>query len=281
MKAFSKTTLTLYLSLTVGLTALVETAQAQNLTTFRDSLADGGEGPLMVVLPAGRFSMGCLSNDSDCSHNYNDQPVHDVTLPSFAMAVYEVSFDEYERYTQAMGIRPPHDSRWGRGNRPVINVHWVSARRYAEWLSEQTGRSYRLPTEAEWEYAARAGTTTKYSWGNRASPEQANYNGNGNDGWQYTAPVGSFPANRFGLHDMHGNLMEWTLDCWHDSYDGAPTNGQAWEVANGGDCDVRVMRGGSWLYGPRAMVVHARASQRVDGSRGTFSTGFRLVQDLP
>ena len=244
--------------------------------TFRDPLTDGGEGPLMVVLPAGRFRMGCLNDDDDC---YDDEkPVHDVTLPNnFAMAVYEVSFAEYDRYVQATGVRRPDDEGWGRGNRPVINVDWEEARAYARWLSEQTGRNYRLPTEAEWEYAARAGTTTKYSWGNEATPEQANYHGN--DRWENTAPVGSFPANGFGLYDMHGNVHEWTQDCWHRSYDGAPTNGQAWEGANGGDCDHRVVRGGSWLLTPGDL----RAAYRNYGGvsdRGA-SLGLRLVQDLP
>ena len=244
--------------------------------TFRDSLADGGEGPLMVVLPAGRFSMGCLSNDSDC---YDDeQPVHDVTLPNnFAMAVYEVTFAEYDRYVQATGARRPVDEGWGRGNRPVINVDWEEAQAYARWLSEQTGHSYRLPTEAEWEYAARAGTTTKYSWGNRANYEQANYNSN--DRWENTAPVGSFPANGFGLYDMHGNVFEWTQDCWHGSYRGAPTNGQVWEGANGGDCDRRVVRGGSWFLTPGNLRAASRYLYRV--SNRYSHLGLRLVQDLP
>ena len=254
--------------------------------TFRDPLADGGEGPLMVVLSAGRFRMGCLNDDDDC---YDDEkPVHDVTLPNnFAMAVYEVSFAEYDRYVQATGARRPGDEGWGRGNRPVINVDWEEARAYARWLSEQTGRSYRLPTEAEWEYAARAGTTTKYSWGNRANHEQANYGTDeccsglvqGSDRWEYTAPVGSFPANGFGLYDMHGNVWEWTQDCWHDSYRGAPTNGQDWEGANGGDCDRRVVRGGSWGNNPGALRAANRFGNRV--SFRILDLGLRLVQDLP
>ena len=254
--------------------------------TFRDPLADGGEGPLMVVVPAGRFSMGCLSNDRDCDGD--EQPVHDVTLPNnFAMAVYEVSFAEYDRYVQATGARPLDDEGWGRGDRPVINLDWEEARAYARWLSEQTGRSYRLPTEAEWEYAARAGTTTKYSWGNEASHEQANYGtdkccaglAQGSDRWEYTAPVGSFPANGFGLYDMHGSVWEWTQDCWYASYDGAPTNGQAWEGGNGGDCDRRVVRGGSWGANPRYM----RAADRnfLDVSDRSKTLGLRLVQNLP
>ena len=254
--------------------------------TFRDPLTDGGEGPLMVVLPAGRFAMGCLSNDSDC---FNDeQPVHDVTLPNnFAMAVYEVSFAEYDRYVQATEVRRPDDEGWGRGNRPVIDVDWEEARAYAGWLSEQTGHSYRLPTEAEWEYAARAGTTTKYSWGNRASHEQANYGTDeccsglvqGSDRWEYTAPVGSFPANGFGLYDMHGNVLEWTQDCWHGSYRGAPTNGQAWEGANGGDCGRRVVRGGSWGSNPGRLRAANRYNDRVSYRNDVL--GLRLVQDLP
>ena len=243
---------------------------------FRDSLADGGEGPLMVVVPAGSFSMGCLSNDSDCFSD--EQPVHDVTLRNnFAMAVYEVSFAEYDRYVQDTGVRRPYDRGWGRGNRPVIAADWEEARAYARWLSEQTGHSYRLPTEVEWEYAARAGTATKYSWGNDATPEQANYNRD--DRWENTAPVGSFPANGFGLYDMHGNVLEWTQDCWHDSYRGAPTNGQAWEGANGGNCDRRVVRGGSWSHFPG----HLRAAYRYSlgvSYRG-LQLGLRLVQDLP
>ena len=243
---------------------------------FRDPLADGGEGPLMVVLPAGSFRMGCLNDDDDC---YDDEkPVHEVTLPNnFAMAVYEVSFAEYDRYVQATGARRPDARGWGRGNRPVINVDWEEARAYARWLSEQTGQSYRLPTEAEWEYAARAGTTTKYSWGNEATPEQAIYIGD--DRWKNTAPVGSFPANGFGLYDMHGNVWEWTQDCWHDSYRGAPTNGQVWEGANGSDCDGRVVRGGSWGLNPGSLRAANRSHFRV--SNRLSNLGLRLVQDLP
>ena len=246
------------------------------ISAFRDSLADGGEGPLMVVLPAGGFRMGCLSDDNDC---YDDEkPVHEVTLPdNFAMAVYEVTFDEYDRYVQATGARRPDDNGWGRGDRPVINVDWEEARAYAGWLSEQTGRSYRLPAEAEWEYAARAGTTTKYSWGNKASHLQANYSENVR--WEGTAPVGSFLANNFGLYDMHGNVWEWTQDCWHNSYRGAPTNGQAWEGANGGDCDRRVVRGGSWDDDPGYLRAAYRGYYGVS-DRSTY-LGLRLVQDLP
>ena len=244
------------------------------IRAFRDSLADGGEGPLMVVLPAGSFRMGCLNDDGDCFGD--EQPVHEVTLPNdFAMAVYAVSFAEYDRYLQVTRARRPDDQGWGRGNRPVIDVNWKEARAYARWLREQAGHSYRLPTEAEWEYAARAGTTTKYSWGNRASTEQANYRGN--DGWKNpanTVPVGRFPANDFGLYDMHGNVWEWTQDCWHGSYHGAPTNGQAWNGANGGDCKRRVMRGGSWRN--TSWSLRAAFRSRYFVSSRHFHLGFVL-----
>ena len=251
----------------------------ESIETFRDSLADGGEGPLMAVLPAGSFRMGCLSNDSDC--NDSEQPVHVVTLPNnFAMAVYEVSVAEYNRYAQATGATASRRSN----NWPASNVDYGEARAYARWLSEQTGHSYRLPTEAEWEYAARARTTTKYSWGNEASHLQANYDGRSSR-WRLLAPVGSFPANNFGLYDMHGNVWEWTQDCFHDSYNGAPTNGQAWdwEGVNGGDCDMRVVRGGSWDSNPRGLRAASRIFVALGVTRASFAyvNGLRLVRDLP
>ena len=256
---------------------------------FRDPLDGGGEGPLLVVLPAGSFRMGCLSDDSDCRGN--EKPVQEVTLPNqFAMGAYEVSFAEYDIYVQATGARGPayhiYASRTRSGDQPVSGVNWEEARAYVGWLSEQTGRNYRLPTEAEWEYAARAGTTTKYSWGNVASHEQTNYDGGGTlvqerDHWLYAAPVGSFPANGFGLYDMHGNVWEWTLDCWNAA---ASTNGQVWE---GVDCDDRVVRGGGYNATPRGLRAAFRdysdASDRnsVIGSKFYGSLGIRLVRDLP
>ena len=133
---------------------------------------------------------------------------------------------------------------WGRGLRPVRNVSWYDAMAYTEWLWEQTGDRYRLPTEAEWEYAARAGSTTAYSWGDSIGRNRANCDGCASlwDG-ERTALVGTFKANGWGLYDMHGNVWEWVQDCWNDNYEGAPTDGTAWLS---GDCDRRVLRGGSW-----------------------------------
>src|SRR5262252_251730 len=145
----------------------------------------------------------------------------------------------------------PREWPWGRGRQPLINVSWDDAKGYVAWLSEKTGRDYRLLTEAEYEYATRAGTQTAYPWGNEIGKNNANCDGCGSQ-WdnKQTAPVGSFPANSFGLHDMVGNVWEWTEDCWHPNYDGAPADGSAWTT---GDCSRRVVRGGSWVNNPQGL----------------------------
>ena len=207
-------------------------------TVFRDCATC----PELVVVPAGRFRMGCVSG-RDCHDS--QQPVHEVELASFALGVYEVTFEEYDRFVQATGHRRPGDRGWGRGGRPVIDVSWEDAAAYVAWLSRETGESYRLPSESEWEYAARAGTTTRYSWGQDIGRNLANCDGCGSR-WDAdrTAPAGSFAANGWGLHDMHGNVWEWVADCWHENYARAPRDGTAW--TSGGNCGRRVLRGGSW-----------------------------------
>ncbi|MDE0193498.1 MAG: formylglycine-generating enzyme family protein [Gammaproteobacteria bacterium] len=240
--------------------------------TFRDALRSGGEGPAMVVVPAGRFRMGCLSNDVLCAHD--EEPVHEVTIPvPFALSAHEVTFEDYDRFT---GTRRVDDQGWGRGPRPVVDVSWDDAREYVEWLSLQTGAEYRLPTEAEWEYAARAGTTTVYSWGNGVGANRANCGGCGSEwGGKQTAPVGSFASNAFGLHDMHGNVWEWVADCWNESYGGAPSDGSAWLA---GDCAKRVVRGGSWFNVPSYARAASRAWSTVGNRLG--SMGFRVARTL-
>ena len=165
-----------------------------------------------------------------------------MTIPApFALSTHEVTFEDYDRFTHPNEV---NDQGWGRGRRPVINVSWDEAKDYVEWLSSETGATYRLPSEAEWEYAARAGTANKYSWGNEIGANRANcQNDHCGDQWKRTAPVGSFPPNGFGLYDMHGNVWEWVEDCWNGSYAGAPADGDAWRS---GDCAKRVLRGGSW-----------------------------------
>ena len=230
--------------------------------------------PEMVVIPAGRFRMGCVSG-RDCDDD--EKPVHKVTIAAFALSKYEVTFAEYDRFTAATGRDRAWDRRgWGRGRRPVIYVSWENAVAYTRWLSAQTGERYRLPSEAEWEYAARAGSGTVYSWGNEIGNNRANCRGCGSR-WDFekTAPVGSFGANAWGLHDMHGNLWEWVQDCWNDSYRGAPTNGSAWESGN---CSRRVLRGGSWNYRPGSL----RAADRSGGTTGGryIFSGFRVARTL-
>ena len=201
--------------------------------------------PDMVVIPAGRFRMGCLSNDDACFSI--EKPVHEVRIPgAFALSTHEVTFAQWDACVAGGGCggHRPGDRGWGRGDRPVINVSWEDAQSYVTWLSRETGESYRLPSEAEWEYTARAETATKYSWGNEIGVNRANCDGCGSR-WddQQTGPVGSFVPNGFGLYDMHGNVWEWVEDCWNGSYAGAPSDGGAWESGN---CAGRVLRGGSW-----------------------------------
>jgi formylglycine-generating enzyme required for sulfatase activity len=191
---------------------------------FRDVLKDGSLGPEMVRIPAGRFRMGDIQGGG----RSDEKPVHWVSVDKFAMGRYEVTFAEYDKFAEATGRKKPDDRGWGRGNRPVIYVTWHDAVAYTEWLSQQTGQQYRLPTEAEWEYAARAGTETKYWWGNTASHEYANYGkdkccdglAKGKDRWEYTSPVGSFQPNSFGLYDTAGNVWELTCSEYENKYKG-------------------------------------------------------------
>ena len=229
----------------------------------------------MVTIPAGRFRMGCVSG-RDCFDE--EQPVHEVSVGSFALSKYEVTFEEYDRFTEATGRARAGDEGWGRGTRPVINVSWNDARAYVAWLSAETGEPYRLPTEAEWEYAARAGTETAYSWGNGIGDNRANCDGC-DSRWddEQTAPTGSFGANAWGLHDMHGNVWEWVEDCWHENYARAPSDGTAW--TGGGDCSRRVLRG-EFLGRPiRGASVRPSAAGLTTGFRN-LSLGFRVARTL-
>ena len=235
---------------------------------------DCDDCPELVVVPAGSFRMGCVSGQN-C---FDDElPVHEVRVPSFALGRYEVLFEEYDRFVAATGRERPDDAGWGRGGRPVMNVPWEDATAYAEWLSAETGQQYRLPSESEWEYAARAGTTTQYSWGSDIGQNRANC-GECGSRWdtEQTAPAGSFAANAWGLHDMHGNVHEWAEDCWHASYARAPADGSAW--TRGGDCRRRVLRGGSWLDSPS--FVRSASRVRLDVGDRVGLVGFRLARTL-
>jgi formylglycine-generating enzyme required for sulfatase activity/serine/threonine protein kinase len=236
---------------------------------------------VMVAIPSGRFQMGSDDGGSD------EKPIHEVSIKAFNMGQTEVTFAQWDTCVNAGGCsHKPDDGGWGRGTRPVMNVSYNDiTKQFIPWLNKETGNTYRLPSEAEWEYAARAGSTTKYSWGDTASHENANYgkdaccNGlaEGKDRWEYTSPVKSFSANAFGLYDMHGNVWEWTQDCWNESYQGAPKNGQSWVSGVSGECSRRVLRGGSWFNDPGFLRVSIRYRNTTD-NRNIF-IGFRLAQD--
>jgi len=227
--------------------------------------------PEMVVVPAGEFMMGSPSSEEG---RYDEEgPVHRVRIGKFAVGVYEVTFAEWDACATdgGCGGHQPEDGGWGRGNRPVIYVSWEDARSYVRWLSAKTGERYRLLSESEWEYAARAGTTTPFHTGRTISTKQANHDFI----LEKTAPVGTYPPNAFGLYDMHGNVWEWVQDCWNGSYAGAPGDGSAWES---GECVRRVLRGGSWGYIPRYLRSANRFGYTA-GIRSNFN-GFRVARTL-
>lgn len=234
---------------------------------FRDARI----APLLAIIPSGSFLMG--SPPSEEGRYDNESPVHDVNLTRrFALGRYAVTFEEFDQFTTAVARSNHHDAYWGRGRRPVIHVSWQDAKDYVAWLSEQTGENYRLPSEAEWEYACRAGTQMHYWWGDTIHPNFANYY---NSGIGRTVEVGSYPANSWRLHEMHGNVWEWCEDAWHETYDGAPTDGTAW--LSDGHMRARCIRGGS--HG--ADAVNLRAARRdldLADNRNSFLTGFRVVR---
>ena len=241
---------------------------------FRD--CDETWCPELVVVPSGSFEMG--SPDGEAGRYGDEGPVHRVRIAKpFAVGVYEVTFEEWDACRRNGGCtHNPGDRGWGRGDRPVINVSWEDARAYVRWLSRETGEGYRLLSESEWEYMARGGTKTRYWWGDEVGENRANCDGCGSR-WdnERTAPVGSFSANAYGLHDVHGNVWEWVDDCWNEGYTGAPSNGSAWES---GDCTGRVLRGGSWFSNPRFL----RSANRFRDPSGNpdDDAGFRVARTL-
>lgn len=222
-----------------------------------------------VVIPGGTFVMG------DNSDNFAS-PEHEVSIKTFLLGRYEVTYEQYAKFCTATGRLLPSDQGWGMAKRPVVDVTWDDAVAFTEWLSEQSGKRMRLPSEAEWEYAARSGTITKYPWGDEIGKNKANCDGCGSQ-WDglMTSPVGSFPPNGFGLYDMIGNVYEWCLDAKHDNYLGAPTDGSA-RLDDGPD-GRRVNRGGSWYYLPGDAVVTVRCWEHPDKSQKDF--GFRVLME--
>ena len=237
--------------------------------TFVDSLRSGGAGPEMAVIPAGSFLMGCASK-LECEDK--EGPVREVLIARpLAMSTKEVTYEEYHRFANPRGRL---DESWLR--RPAAHVSWGDASAYAEWLSGETGARYRLPSEAEWEYAARAGSATNYAWGNGIEKERARYRRSPRHSLEMiSAPVGSHAANAWGLRDMHGNVAEWVSDCWNPDYLGAPADGSSWTA---GDCSLRVARGGSWFSAPQ-FVRSASRARKPAGNRYR-DIGFRVVREL-
>jgi formylglycine-generating enzyme required for sulfatase activity len=242
--------------------------------TFRECAKDC---PEMVVVPTGKFQMGSPEDQGTA----DEHPQHEVTFAKpFAVSKFEVTFDDWDACV-AYGDCDPRtsDNGWGRGRQPVIYVNWDQANRYVAWLSSMTGKPYRLLSEAEWEYAARAGTQTAYPWGEEIGTGKASCDGCGSR-WdrRQTAPVGSFAANAFGLYDMNGNVWEWVEDCVHNNYNGAPGDGLAWTAGSDDDCNSRIVRSGSWNSLPRFL----RSAARVGSSTGNRnnSIGFRVARTL-
>lgn len=242
-------------------------------TVFKDC----PDCPQLVVIPAGLYIMGLNATSK------RSKPAHRVNIKKpFALGRYELKFSEWQSCVDAGGCkREPDDHNWGREGRPVINVTYFDAKRYLEWISKKTGKKYRLPSEAEWEYAHRAGATTQWWWGNKVGNNNANCKdckSKWSDGGELphgSAPVGSFKPNPFGLHDTAGNVFEWVEDCWNTSHKNAPNDGSA---RTEGNCNYRVLRGGSFYYYSKV----AKSSYRAKNPPAVKSywLGFRVLREL-
>jgi formylglycine-generating enzyme required for sulfatase activity len=235
----------------------------------------------MVSIPGGSYLMGSPDNEPERANN--EGPQQELTVPSFLMSKTEVTFEQWDACVADGGCNhKPDDEGWGRGSRPVINVSYDDiTQQFIPWLNRKTGKTYRLPSEGEWEYAARAGTTTRFHTGDCITTAQANFNGTNpaqgcprGEYRQKTVPVGSFPSNAFGLHDMHGNVWEWMEDCSNDRLTGMPQNGAArYNI----DVERRVLRGGCWGSDSK----YLRSAYRGNNGRGhrNGGSGFRLARD--
>lgn len=247
-------------------------AEPLPIETFREPLGGGGEGPEMVWLPAGRFTMGSSSVATD----FDERPQRELALERFAIGRHEVTVAEYARFARATGRRAPGPAAGlDSDTAPVTDVAWDDALAYTAWLSRETGARYRLASEAEWEYAARGGSETIYAWG--ATPGSGNAWCFGCEpGLAPRAPttIGQYPANAFGLHDMAGNVLEWVQDCYHPSYEGAPSDASAWQTEG---CAQRVARGGSFMNVPKS--VRPAKREALDAGEGYDNVGFRVVRE--
>ncbi|MGB3514199.1 MAG: formylglycine-generating enzyme family protein [Microcoleaceae cyanobacterium] len=239
----------------------------------RQRIEDLGNGIKleMVDIPGGNLFMG--SPENEAQRESYESPRHQVTLPPFYMSKYPITQNQYQAI---MGNNP---SNFKGGSRPVEKVTWHNATEFCQKLCQKNGKTYRLPSESQWEYSCRASTTTPFYFGETITSELVNYDGNDTYGnapegkyREETTDVGSFPPNAFGLYDMHGNVWEWCVDVWHDNYNAGPTDGSIWE--SGGNSQ-RVLRGGSWYCNPS----YCRSANRIsyDAVNGLINTSFRVV----
>jgi len=239
---------------------------------FRDKLKSGGYGPAMIKVPAGSFRMGGASAIIAA----DEVPRHNVNITSFMVGVYEVTLAEYYRFADATGRKKPKSNGWDVKTHPVVDVTWDDALAYTRWLSKQTDKQYRLLSESEWEYVARAGTTSPYWWGTKAGVNNAHcFDCKSDYSTSKPAKVGTYKPNPFGLYDTAGNVFEWVHDCYHRNYKDAPDDGSVWE---GGDCEVRVARGGAYRSPASSMRVENR--EKFKSNKGQYNVGFRVARDL-
>ena len=255
--------------ITINLSKIPEPGES-----FTDKLSAKNQGPEMVVVPEGKFVMGSKKLK-------NTLPLREVVIrKAFSVSKYEITFSDYDVYAQEKGLGRPNDKRWGFGARPVIHVSWHDAQQYINWLAQKTGKPYRLLNEAEWEYIARASSAKNYWWGSQKKGVSANCQRGCNSEFTNffrakTAPVGSFKANSFGLHDTAGNVAEWVNDCFQDHFLGAPRDGSA---INREQCEQRVIRGGSMKDNVN-LISSAYRRALSPGAKKEY-LGFRVALDL-
>jgi formylglycine-generating enzyme required for sulfatase activity len=262
------------------------TAEAEKALKPGDSFRECPRCPEMVVVPAGRFIMGSPPDEEVSPHTYKkgEEPQREVTIAKpFAVGKFEVTADEYRACLEdGECLDWGKTLKWPEGRKPMRSLTWYMAKGYLLWLSKKTGKPYRLLSEAEWEYAARAGTTTPYYTGKTITPEQAWFSHPDEGLAGGPTEVGRFPPNPFGLYDMAGNVAEWTEDCAHNDYKGAPTDGSPWFETHDGswyDCELRKARGGDWYDTHRYLRSAARGGVARSGSRHA-TVGFRVARTL-
>lgn len=264
--------------------AVIKT-DSKSFSVIQDNLRNGHFAPELVVIPAGSNTLGDITRTG----LENETPTYQVSINKpFALGKYEVTFDEYDLFCEETGLTKPDDEGWGREKLPVLNITWDDAHAYVKWLSQESGKSYFLPSEAQWEYAARAGTQTSYWWGNEPGDKNAQCVTCAainrcddckdvpllDDG---TTVVGSYKPNPFGLYDVHGNVMEWVADCGHETNSSQPSDGSP---RRNGNCNKHIMKDGSWWNNVRFIRASVRSSAADGREYKSFHVGFRVAREI-